>query len=361
MYTRYKRGLIIALLIIFIYNVQVVNAATVDDLRRYLGLDVKDSIEEIDYDIDIEKDINIESIYNSRIESLEGRLEELSNSYGDRFKAGVGFMDLIYIVYDIERIHKQIEDLKDLKAIGSVDVVGMIEHSMSLSDDINSREDVLGSKYFNIGTIGDDAISPANDYLKLITPYGYKLKPDGTYEDKNVSIDLALSKNIPVLSQWNGRVSEIVEDSNVEGCSVVKIYHGDNLYTIYHHIKPKELYVGKNVIQGEIIGYIGDTTKSESLKENHLTYEIVLDNKNINPLIIFGNRGKTIYENWLNSTIDVYTVEEGEEFYYVPSMSNNSEDEGKNTIKGAAKVIGDYRKPDPGLVDIDINMEYNNN
>ena len=63
----------------------------------------------------------------------------------------------------------------------------------------------------------------------------------------------------------------------------IRIRHNNEYKTAYAHLSgfKKGMLKGKRVNQGDIIGYVGNTGKSTG---PHLHYEIIFQNKQINPM-----------------------------------------------------------------------------
>lgn len=178
----------------------------------------------------------------------------------------------------------------------------------------------IGSIYslqFNIGAIGNYAICPVKNYFMLVTPYGYTKYPDEeTYtHSKLLGIDLYAKEGDDIVSQWNGVIISIKNDETNIGKSI-QIYHGNSTYTIYNHVEPiNDIKVGKSVKQGQLIATVVDTEIYETEKDNHMFYQITLNGKYINPLLIYGTRAKSIYERWLTTYPLDNVVEAGEKYY----------------------------------------------
>lgn len=210
-------------------------------------------------------------------------------------------------------------------------------------------EQEIYSLDFNIGTIGKGAISPVKKYLVLETPYGFtkSTKDDAYKSSKLLGIDLYARQGDAIVSQWNGIVVSIEKDESGT-FQTIKIYHGNSTYTTYNHIIAADgIKVGVSVNQGQLIGYCEDTTGYEPDKQNHMFYQISLNGEYINPLLIYGTSGKTLYENWITSHTNNNVIEEGEKYY------NDNED---NNINGNESREPE-RVPDIKFHDFNINEE----
>jgi murein DD-endopeptidase MepM/ murein hydrolase activator NlpD len=124
-------------------------------------------------------------------------------------------------------------------------------------------------------------------------------------------VDFAAPKGTPVYAAGNG-VIDFVGRNGGYG-KYIRIRHNSSYKTAYAHLNNynKNIYKGKRVKQGQTIGYVGSTGKSTG---PHLHYEIIYQNKHINPMKInlpsgkilkgnelkkFKNEVKIIYSNFL--------------------------------------------------------------
>ena len=79
----------------------------------------------------------------------------------------------------------------------------------------------------------------------------------------------------------------------------IRIRHNNEYKTAYAHLNSykKGISTGVRVNQGEVIGYVGSTGRSTG---PHLHYEIIYQNKQINPLTLKLPSGKILKGEELN-------------------------------------------------------------
>jgi murein DD-endopeptidase MepM/ murein hydrolase activator NlpD len=96
-------------------------------------------------------------------------------------------------------------------------------------------------------------------------------------------VDFAAPIGTPVHAAGSGRV--IVAGQQTGYGNVVMLQHGATYTTVYAHLSRFEpgLRRGKQVAQGEIIGYVGETGWATG---PHLHYEFRVDNVQMNPLTV---------------------------------------------------------------------------
>ena len=119
------------------------------------------------------------------------------------------------------------------------------------------------------------------DGARLSSNFGMRKHPILGYSKMHKGVDFAAPKGTPVYAGGNG----IIEYANYNGGygKYIRIRHNNAYKTVYAHLSgfQKGVSKGKRVNQGDIIGYVGSTGNSTG---PHLHYEILFQNKQINPM-----------------------------------------------------------------------------
>ena len=135
------------------------------------------------------------------------------------------------------------------------------------------------------------------DGAKLSSNFGMRKHPISGFNKMHKGIDFAAPKGTPIYAGGNG----VVEVAGVNGGygKYIRIRHNNEYKTAYAHLNSfkKGIRKGVRVNQGEIIGYVGSTGKSTG---PHLHYEIIYQNKQINPLTLKLPSGKILKGDELN-------------------------------------------------------------
>lgn len=325
-------GLISTLSLLLIATLFVIpcHASTVDDLRDSIGM-TKEKQEEQDenkYEVIIEKKNSTDESgnagtttstseqYNQNLIRLESRLEQYINE-------NASANTMVATVNNIITIKKELDANTKDKAYQNMGIgQSVTEQESSITSQFSKIESsTITSEEYSIGDIGDTSVSITEDYRILVTPWGFTLKDDKVSE-KFMGVDFGTRIDDKIKSQWNGIVTDIVDDG-VTGGKKITIFHGNGLYTQYSHVKPLDnVSSGYEVYQGEPIGTAIDTTSAEPNKRCHIFYQVILDNNYINPLLVYGNSGKNLYDNWYKSTSDINVIEEGEEYFIEESFED---------------------------------------
>ena len=129
------------------------------------------------------------------------------------------------------------------------------------------------------------------DGARISSSFGMRKHPISGFNKMHKGVDFAASIGTPVYAGGNG----IVEMVGVNGGygKYIRIRHNNEYKTAYAHLSSykKRISKGVRVNQGEVIGYVGSTGKSTG---PHLHYEIIYQNKQINPLKLKLPSGKIL-------------------------------------------------------------------
>jgi len=129
------------------------------------------------------------------------------------------------------------------------------------------------------------------DGARLSSNFGMRKHPISGYNKMHKGIDFAAPIGTPVYAGGNG----VVEIAGVNGAygKYIRIRHNNEYKTAYAHLNgfKKGITKGVRVNQGDVIGYVGSTGSSTG---PHLHYEIIYQNKQINPLTLKLPSGKIL-------------------------------------------------------------------
>lgn len=141
------------------------------------------------------------------------------------------------------------------------------------------------------------------DGARISSNYGMRKHPISGFNKMHKGVDFAAPKGTPVYAGGNG-VIEYVGNNGGYG-KYIRIRHNNEYKTAYAHLSgyKKGISKGIRVNQGEVIGYVGSTGKSTG---PHLHYEIIFQNKQINPLKLNLPSGKILEGNELKKFITEY-------------------------------------------------------
>ncbi len=129
------------------------------------------------------------------------------------------------------------------------------------------------------------------DGARLSSNFGMRKHPISGYNKMHKGVDFAAPKGTPIYAGGNG-IIEFVGNNGGYG-KYIRIRHNNEYKTAYAHLSSfkKGISKGVRVNQGEIIGFVGSTGNSTG---PHLHYEILFNNKHINPLKLKLPSGKIL-------------------------------------------------------------------
>ena len=126
---------------------------------------------------------------------------------------------------------------------------------------------------------------------RLSSRYGNRRHPVLGYTKMHRGLDFAAPAGTPIFAAGDG----IIEKAGWNGSygRYIRIRHVGAYKTAYAHLSGihKKIRAGRRVSQGNIIGYVGSSGRSTGA---HLHYEVILNNRQINPMNIKLPSGKNI-------------------------------------------------------------------
>jgi len=173
------------------------------------------------------------------------------------------------------------------------------EFIVSLSEDVDKlkRKMYIQSKsYDDIVELAENkaamfaaipAIQPISnqELIRLASGYGYRIHPVYKVKKLHTGIDFSAPTGTPIYATADGNVSKVRIRFSGYG-KTVEIDHGFGFKTRYAHMHDFAVKEGQVVKRGQIIGYVGNTGLSTA---PHLHYEVIRNDRKINPVHYFFN------------------------------------------------------------------------
>lgn len=132
-----------------------------------------------------------------------------------------------------------------------------------------------------------------NKLNRISDKYGMRFHPVLKYKRLHTGIDLAGERGTPILAAADGKVVKVAY--SVGYGRMVIIEHGNNVKTVYAHLKKFNVLKGQTVSKGDQIAELGSSGMSTG---PHLHYEIRVGDKTIDPLVMVGVDEKDIREKY---------------------------------------------------------------
>lgn len=119
---------------------------------------------------------------------------------------------------------------------------------------------------------------------RLVSGYGIRFHPILKYRRMHWGIDFSAPTGTPIYATADGEINFTGRKGGYGNCVTIK--HGFGYETLYGHMNQISVRRKQKVKRGEIIGYVGNTGLSRA---PHVHYEVIKDNKKINPVNFFYN------------------------------------------------------------------------
>ncbi len=131
------------------------------------------------------------------------------------------------------------------------------------------------------------AIQPVTnkELTRLASGFGRRVDPIYKVRRMHYGVDFSAPRGTPIYATGDGVVKKVKTNYGGYGKEIL-IDHGYGYVTRYAHMSEFNVKRGQKVKRGECIGYVGSTGKSTA---PHLHYEVIKDNKKVNPVHYFYN------------------------------------------------------------------------
>lgn len=131
------------------------------------------------------------------------------------------------------------------------------------------------------------AIMPVKntDIYRISSHYGHRTDPFYKVTKFHGGIDFSGPTGLSIYATGDGVVSRVEKNKSGYGNNVI-IDHGYGYKTRYAHLHSFSVQKGDKVKRGQEIGKMGNTGKSTA---PHLHYEVIKNNKTVNPINFFYN------------------------------------------------------------------------
>ena len=142
------------------------------------------------------------------------------------------------------------------------------------------------------------AIQPINnsDLTRMASGYGWRSDPFTKARKMHRGMDFSAAKGTPIYASGDGKVTRADNNSSGYG-KHIRIDHGYGYLSLYAHMSKYNVKRGQKVKRGDLIGFVGNTGRSEG---PHLHYEVWKDKERINPInFYYGSLSEKEFANML--------------------------------------------------------------
>ena len=142
-------------------------------------------------------------------------------------------------------------------------------------------------------------ISPADNF-RISSSYGFRWDPFTNKRRMHQGLDLAGEIGLKVYATGDGIVISAIDAKNGYGKEVI-VDHGFGYVSRYAHLHKIDVKIGQSIKRGQYVGRLGSTGRSTG---PHLHYEVIHDNKTVNPkLYYFENLDSKEYQSIVSQTV----------------------------------------------------------
>ena len=245
-----------------------------------------------------------ESLYKSAIDAdiPPNIIMQFVNLYGFDvdFQREIRNGNKIKIYYEIF-----LDDKHNIKKAGNIKFASLALSKNTYELYKYTTNDNNKAEYFDAA--GKSAVkalmkTPING-ASLSSGYGMRKHPILGYDRLHQGVDFAAPKGTPIMAAGTGFIEKI--GMNGGAGNYIKIKHINGYKTAYGHMSKfaSGLKKGSKVTQGQTIGFVGSTGMSTG---PHLHYEVIFNNKKINPMKMKLPSGRKLKGKILDDFI-VYT------------------------------------------------------
>ena len=139
---------------------------------------------------------------------------------------------------------------------------------------------------------------------RLSSSFGQRKHPVSGFNAMHKGVDFAAPLGTPIIAAGSG----VILESGWKGSfgRYIRIKHNATYDTAYAHMKSiaPRIRVGAYVKQGEVIGFVGSTGRSTGA---HLHYEIMVNNRQVNPMTVSLPTGERIDSHHLGAFREIVT------------------------------------------------------
>lgn len=121
---------------------------------------------------------------------------------------------------------------------------------------------------------------PVIGYRSISSPYGIRIDPvTGEPDVFHDGIDIPASRGAPVVAIQNGKVVQVSRSNSGYG-NLIGLQHDGVIQSFYAHLLDIGVRQGQQVLQGEVIGWVGSTGKSTG---PHLHFGMSQNGQSVDP------------------------------------------------------------------------------
>ncbi|PCJ98693.1 MAG: peptidase M23 [Flavobacteriaceae bacterium] len=142
------------------------------------------------------------------------------------------------------------------------------------------------------------AIQPIRneDLKRMASGFGWRSDPFTKARKMHRGMDFTAPRGVPIYATGDGVIKRADNKSSGFG-KHIRIDHGYGYISLYAHMSKYNVRKGQKVKRGDLIGFVGNTGRSEA---PHVHYEVFKDGKHVNPInYYYGSLSAEEFQNML--------------------------------------------------------------
>ena len=167
---------------------------------------------------------------------------------------------------------KALEDAEKAEQQAQKDIENLMEQRRKELEAQKKRNEYVGGEY--LFPVPGYTVGSGSDYQ-----FGWRIHPILKRQSFHGGVDIPAPSGTPIVAANSGTV--IIAAKHSSYGNYVVIDHGGGHATLYAHMSKIGTSVKKEVKRGDTIGYVGSTGVSTG---PHLHFEIILNNKQVDPV-----------------------------------------------------------------------------
>lgn len=230
-------------------------------------------------------------IINDKIENIDALLSEMQDRDDNIYR----------MIFEAEPIPTSIRRAgyggsNRYEALGGYENSKIVTETAKKIDVVESQLNVQAKSFDDVYNMATNkaqmlscipAIMPVKDVdiHRISSHYGYRTDPFYKVQKMHSGTDFSAPIGTHIYCTGDGVVESVVKGGNGYG-NYVLVNHGYGYKTRYAHLSKAYVKVGQKVKRGEYIADVGNSGKSTA---PHLHYEVIKNDKTINPINFFFN------------------------------------------------------------------------
>ena len=230
-------------------------------------------------------------IINDKIEKIDGLLSEMQDRDDNIYR----------MIFEAEPIPTSIRKagyggINRYDALSGYDNSELVTETAKKIDVVESQLNVQSKSFDEVYSMARNkaqmlkcipAIMPVKDVdiYRISSHYGHRTDPFYKVQKMHNGIDFSAPIGTHIYCAGDGVVEKVTTGNSGYGNNIV-VNHGYGYKTRYAHLSKSRVREGQKVKRGEYIADVGNSGKSTA---PHLHYEVIKNNKTINPVNFFFN------------------------------------------------------------------------